>query len=245
MDWHIERLLNRISFFLATVATLSLLHLFFRSSLSCAPSPLHRRTQSQPQALTLTLSPFPRSSCDAASRDVVTPEKRFQKLRSTRAFSRRVQSFSSLFLSLRSLGLLSNASHVLCVSAGAGHEVSALQESGVADVTGVEVVDFPPLVKRADPHNLPFFDGVFDLGFSTGFAAALFPSRFVAEIERTVRRGGATVLAVDGWSTKVGVEGVYKLFQRSSLLEVRNFTLDGSPMTLVVMRNHHNSSENY
>ncbi|KAG0501493.1 hypothetical protein HPP92_001565 [Vanilla planifolia] len=153
MEWHIEQLVNRISLFFAAIATLSLIYLFLRYPLSCAPSALNRRSHSQ--SLTLVHSPFPRSSCDAASRDVVPPEKRFNKLRSTRAFHRRVESFSSVFFSLRSLGLLSNASHVLCVSAGAGHEISALLDSGVVDVTGVELVDFPPLVKRADPHNLP------------------------------------------------------------------------------------------
>ncbi|KAH0468820.1 hypothetical protein IEQ34_002052 [Dendrobium chrysotoxum] len=239
MEDHVERLLNRISLCFAAIATLSLIHLFSRSSFSCDTSLLHRRNQSQ--SLTLTLSPFPSSSCEAASRDIIPPEKRFHKLRSTHAFQRRVQSFSSLFLSLRSLGILSNSSHVLCVSAGAGHEVAALQDSGVVDVTGVEVIDFPPLVKRADPHNLPFFDGVFDLGFSTGFAAALFPRRFVEEIERTVRNAGVTVLAVDGWEPKDGVEHVEKLFKTSSIVEVRNFTLDGSPMTLVVMRKNNNN----
>ncbi|KAK8948468.1 hypothetical protein KSP39_PZI005006 [Platanthera zijinensis] len=79
-----------------------------------------------------------------------------------------------------------------------GYEVVALQDSGVVDVTRVEVIDFPPLVKRADLHNLPFFDEVFDLGFNTGFDAALFPKRFVEEIERTVRRGSVTALAVGG-----------------------------------------------
>ncbi|KAK8918813.1 hypothetical protein KSP39_PZI021406 [Platanthera zijinensis] len=230
MERHIERLLNRISLTFATIATLSLIHLFSRSSLSCAPSPLRHRNQS---SLTLTLSPFPSSSCESASREIISSEKRFLKLRSTHAFRRRVQSFSSVFLSLRSLGLLSNTSHVLCVSVGAGHEVVALQDSGVVDVTGVEVMDFPPLVKRADPHNLPFFDEVFDLGFSTGFDAALFPKRFVEEIERTVRR----------WGAEGGVVDVEKLFQWSSLLEVRKFTLDGSPMTLIVMRKNNNSRQ--
>ncbi|XP_020597826.1 uncharacterized protein LOC110037506 [Phalaenopsis equestris] len=243
MERHIERLLNRISLCFATVATLSLLHLFSRSSFFCAPALLYRRNHVQ--SLTLTLSPFPTSSCETASRDSISPEKRFHKLRSSRAFERRVQSFSSVFRSLRSLGLLSNSSHVLCVSAGAGHEVAALQDSGVADVTGVEVTDFPPLVKRADPHNLPFFDGVFDLGFSTGFSAALFPMRFVEEIERTVRLTGVTALAVDGWGAKEGVEDVEKLFKMSSSVEVKNFTLDGSPMTLIVMRKNNNGTKLY
>lgn len=78
--------------------------------------------------------------------------------------------------------------------------MDALHVAGVGDVTGVDLVDFPPLVRRADPHNLPFFDDAFDLVLSDDPAAltgALFPSRFAAAVERTVRPGGAIALAVD------------------------------------------------
>ncbi|KAK8937074.1 hypothetical protein KSP39_PZI012747 [Platanthera zijinensis] len=110
-----------------------------------------------------------------------------------KAIAKKNPAFQSLAVSL-----------LFCVSVGDGYEVVALQDSSVVDVTGVEVIDFPPLVKRADLHNLPFFDEVFDLGFSTGFDAALFPKRFVEEIERTVRRGGVTALAVGGWGPRMG-----------------------------------------
>ncbi|CAL9124274.1 unnamed protein product [Musa acuminata var. zebrina] len=241
MEKKVERLLNRVSLVFAAIATLALLHLFSHSSLSCAPAPLptaHRaHGRSQPQNPKPARS-SPRSSCDAASREVLTPDKRFAKLRSSRSWRRRADAYAALFSSLRSPTLLSNASHVLCVSAGAGHEVAALQESGVSDVTGVDLVDFPPLVRRADPHNLPFFDDVFDIAFSAGLAGALFPTRFVAELERTVRRGGAVVLAVDRSSSAQEAEGIKALFRRSSLLEARNTTMLGSEMTLFIMKNN-------
>lgn len=114
--------------------------------------------------------------------------------------------------------------------------MEALQDSGVVDVTGVDLIDYPPLVKRADPHNLPFFDNVFDLGFSDGLAGALYPIRFVTELERTVRRGGAVVLLV---ATKVAkVEEVVGLFKMSNLLEVKSVNLDGSDMNLIIMNNN-------
>ncbi|XP_073005387.1 uncharacterized protein [Typha latifolia] len=235
MDGNVRRLLNRISLTFATLATIALFHLFLHSSSYCSPpisSPSHPNHRSQ----TLTLAPFPKSSCDASSRSFLSPEKRFSKLRSSAPYRRRVDSFSSaVFLPLRLISLLSNSSRVLCVFAGAGHEVAALQESGVVDVTGVDLVDFPPLVKRADPHNLPFFDRVFDLGFSTGVEAALFPARFAAEMERTVRRGGVVVVAVQ---RQFQAEGIKALFKRSSVLEVRNVTLEGSEMSLIIMRNN-------
>ncbi|XP_074564427.1 uncharacterized protein LOC141820957 isoform X2 [Curcuma longa] len=221
---NVERLLNRISLVFAAVGTLALLHLFSNSSLSCSPAPVvridrhvARRHRGPMPAQEGDASP--RSSCDVAAREVVTPEKRFAKLRSSRAWRRRADAFAALFATLRDARILSNSTNVLCVSAGAGHEVAALQESGVADVTGVDIIDFFPLVRRADPHNLPFFDNVFDLGFSTGVTEALFPARFVSEMERTVRRGGAIVLAVNRPSSAQEVEEIKALFKRSILLE--------------------------
>ena len=67
---------------------------------------------------------------------------------------------------------------------GADHEVVALSASSV------ELVDLPPLVNRANPHNLAFFDGMFNLTFSTQLDEALFP----AEMERTVGSAGSSIV---------------------------------------------------
>ncbi|KAF8766109.1 hypothetical protein HU200_007604 [Digitaria exilis] len=134
--------------------------------------------------------------------------------------------------------LLGESSRALCVAAGAGLAVDALHAAGVRDVTGVDLVDFPPLVRRADAHNLPFFDGAFDVALCDDPGAvtgALFPSRFAAELERTVRRGGAIVIAVErrfGFSTVAG------LFRKSRVVEVRNATLDGSIVNIVILRSN-------
>ena len=110
----------------------------------------------------------------------------------------------------------------------------AMRELGVSDVTGIDIVDVPPLVRRSDPHNLPFFDGVFDLGFSAGLDWALFPARFVAELERTVIKGGIIVLAFGRFST---AEEVRSLFKRSSLISLSNVTLIGSEMSMIIVKN--------
>ncbi|KAK9089581.1 hypothetical protein Scep_028663 [Stephania cephalantha] len=107
---------------------------------------------------------------------------------------------------------------------------------GLADVTGVELVESPPLVSRADPHNLPFFDGVFDFVFTAHFAEALFPSRFAAEMERVVRVGGACVVVVEECGGE-RVEGVKGSFGRSGFVDVRNVSLIGLKMTRIIMRN--------
>ncbi|KAJ0983441.1 hypothetical protein J5N97_011696 [Dioscorea zingiberensis] len=199
--------------------------------LSPPPPPPPRYANPNPSSL-----PIPRSSCDASLRPALSPARRFSRIQSSRSWRNRVAALSSLFLRLRTAHLLSNSSRILCVFSGAGHEVAALRQSGVIDVTGVDLIDFPPLVSRADPHNLPFFDNVFDLGFSSGLAGALFPARFVGELERTVRKGGAVALVVERCGSEDEVASVKGLFRKSNLVEVSNVTLSGSEMTLIVMR---------
>ncbi|CAA6671902.1 unnamed protein product [Spirodela intermedia] len=201
MEGHVQELLNRITLISAAVATICLFYVFSASSSSCRQ--LDSRHH-EALAMTVARSPFPRSSCEAASRRPLPPEKRWKKLQSTREWRRRV---------------------------------AALRESGVADVTGIDIVDVPPLVRRSDPHNLPFFDGVFDLGFSAGLDGALFPARFVAELERTVRKGGAIVLAFRRCSSEAEVDEVRGLFKRSALIHLSNATLVGSESTIITMRN--------
>ncbi|KAI8530203.1 hypothetical protein RHMOL_Rhmol11G0037300 [Rhododendron molle] len=161
-----------------------------------------------------------------------TLSKKNHRLWSTNKWLKTVQSFSSLFLTLKSLSHLNNHSRVLCVSAGTGHEVRALTQIGVKDVTGVELVDSPPLVSRADPHNPPFFNGVFDLGFSAHLDQALFPSRFAAETERTVKAGGVCVVAVEECG-RDGVRDVAGLFRKSRCVTARGSTAESRQELLV------------
>ncbi|KAG8078169.1 hypothetical protein GUJ93_ZPchr0007g3657 [Zizania palustris] len=231
MDGHVRRLLNRVSIALAAVATAALLQLFRHSSSSCLVG--------SPAYSSLSLTPFPRTSCDAASRRVVDPDARLAKLRSSPRWRRRIAALSTaVFPQLLRIRLLHSSSRVLCLAAGAGQAVDALHVAGVGDATGVDLVDFPPLVRRADPHNLPFFDGAFDMVFSDdplALTGALFPSRFAAEAERTVRHGGAIALAVD---RHIDLSTVASLFKRSHVVEVWNATLDGSAASMVILRNN-------
>lgn len=106
---------------------------------------------------------------------------------------------------------------------------------GVEDVTGVELIDSPPLVKRADPHNLPFFDNVFHLAFSAHLDEALFPGRYVAEMERTVQKEGVCVVVVEQCGDE-DVREVVDLFRKSRFLGAANITLIGLEMTRIVMK---------
>ncbi|OEL25626.1 hypothetical protein BAE44_0013354 [Dichanthelium oligosanthes] len=226
MDRRAQRLVKRISVALAALATLSLLCLLRHASASFFPA-------SPSLTLTLSLAPFPRTACDATSRRVVLPDRRLAKLRTSRRWRRRTAALAtSAFPPLRGLGFLAAPSRVLCLAAGAGHAVDALRAAGVGDVTGTDIVDFPPLVRRADPHHLPFSSAAFDLVFSddpSAISGALFPSRLAAEAERAVRPGGGIALAVD---REIETAAVTALFKRSRIVDVKDVTLDGSQLAM-------------
>ncbi|KAJ6975998.1 hypothetical protein NC653_031736 [Populus alba x Populus x berolinensis] len=113
----------------------------------------------------------------------------------------------------------------------------ALNNMGVSDVTGVEIVDSLPLVKRADPNNLPFFYGVFYLAFSAHLEEALFPLRIVGEMERTVRNGGVCVVAVKECGGEE-VDAIARLFRKCMFVGAENVTLIGMRMTRIIMSCH-------
>lgn len=236
MERGLKTVFNRISAASITVATavLLLLHHHHRHHLPC----------SNPTATTaLPHHRFPRSSCDANHRAHLPHTNHTLKLLSTTTSIRRIADLrDSFFPHLRRLRLLSPTSRVLCVSAGAGHAPAALLADGVPDVTAVDVLDSPPLVRRADPHDLPFFDAAFDLALSEHLQDALFPIRAAAEMERTVRRGGAVVLAVEGWWGGSEVRLVEGLFRRSGFWTAKNVTLSGSPFSVIILRKNGVSS---
>jgi SAM-dependent methyltransferase len=230
IDRHAVRLITRVSIAMVVVATLSLLYLLRHASIYCFPA-------SHQPALTISLAPFPRSSCDAASRRLVPPDHRLAKLRASPRWRRRAASLAtSAFPPLRGLGILAAPSRVLCLAAGAGHAVDAFRAAGTRDAIGVDLVEFPPLVRRADPHHPPFSDGAFDLVFSddpSATSGALFPSRLAREAERAVRRGGGIALALD---REIETAAVATLFKRSRVLDVKDVTLDGSQVRLLIMQ---------
>ncbi|KAG2712297.1 hypothetical protein I3760_04G118700 [Carya illinoinensis] len=225
MDRHIQIFLHRLSFASITIATLTLLLLFLQTPQTCvapnSPPKPHLK--------------FPRSTCDSSPRELVPLDKKNRRLWSSRAWKSQVSSFSHFFTSIRHLGLLHNHSKVLCVSAGAGHEVMALSKVGISDVTGVDLVDSPPLVSRADPHDLPFFDGAFDLVYTGHLEEALFPARFISEMERSVRDNGVCVVVVQECGHEE-VREIADLFRHSFFVGAANVSLIGLRMTRIVMR---------
>jgi len=144
---------------------------------------------------------------------------------------------------LKVRGFLSNDSKALCVGARVGQEVAALKRVGVNDSIGIDLVPYPPLVIEGDFHHQSFDDRSFDLEFSNVFDHALYPWRFVGEIERTLKPGGICVLHVslsrraDKYSANdlYSVDPLKELFKVSELVEVRR--IDGFGLdTEVVFR---------
>uniref|UniRef100_A0ACD5ZZW5 Uncharacterized protein n=1 Tax=Avena sativa TaxID=4498 RepID=A0ACD5ZZW5_AVESA len=172
-----------------------------------------------------------------------TLDPRLRRVWATRDWRRKVDAFARFFEALRAEGLLSDASRALCVGARLGQEVAALRLVGVRDAVGIDLAPAPPLVLRGDFHAQPFGDGVFDFEFSNVFDHALYPDRFAAEIERTLRPGGVAVLHVavhrrgDKYSANdlLDVDGLLGLFRRSEVVRVSKVDAFGLD-TEVVLR---------
>ncbi|KAD2393736.1 hypothetical protein E3N88_40713 [Mikania micrantha] len=139
--------------------------------------------------------------------------------------------------------LLSNSSKALCLGARVGQEVEALKRVGVNDSVGLDLVPYPPNVIKGDFHYQPFDDETFDFEFSNVFDHALYPGKFVGEIQRTLKPGGICVLhvAVSRRSDKYSANDLYsieplkRLFNGSEL--VRSRKIDGFGLdTEVVFR---------
>ncbi|GAV71166.1 Methyltransf_11 domain-containing protein [Cephalotus follicularis] len=226
METHIQNLLNKLSIASTSIATITLILLLLQIPQTCIPPNI---------STTKPHLKFPSSTCDSPllhHHRHLPLSKKNSRLWSSNSWQKQLLSYTHFFTHLK---LLHNHSRVLCVSAGAGHEVMALKNMGLEDVTGVDLVDSLPLVRKADPHNLPFFDGVFDFIFTGHLSEALYPIRFVAEMERTVRSGGVCVVVVAECGDQQVLE-IVGLFRNSSFVGAMNVTLIGMPMTRIIMR---------
>ncbi|XP_022726137.1 uncharacterized protein LOC111282356 [Durio zibethinus] len=172
-----------------------------------------------------------------------TLNPKLRKIWTTRDWDRKIQVFSRFFQELKLQNLLTNSSKSLCIGARVGQEVEALKRVGVSDSIGIDLVPCPPLVLKGDFHNQPFDNETFDFEFSNVFDHALYPEKFVAEIERTLKPDGVCVLHLafskrtDKYSANdlYSVKPLVKLFQRSQLVRVRK--VDGFGLdTEVVFR---------
>ncbi|XP_030458219.2 uncharacterized protein LOC115678883 [Syzygium oleosum] len=166
-----------------------------------------------------------------------------RKIWTTRDWDRKVRVFARFFESLKSRGLLSASSRSLSIGARVGQEVAALKLVGVNDSIGIDLVPRPPLVIEGDFHDQPFPNATFDFEFSNVFDHALYPWKFVGEVERTLKPGGICVLHVtvkhrtDKYSANdlYSLDPLVEMFRESELVETK--TIDGFGLdTEVVFR---------
>ncbi|KAI8528077.1 hypothetical protein RHMOL_Rhmol12G0123300 [Rhododendron molle] len=172
-----------------------------------------------------------------------TLNPKLRKVWTTRDWTRKINVFATFFADLKHENLISANSKALCIGARVGQEVEALKRVGVSDSVGIDLVPYPPLVIRGDFHHQPFDNETFDFEFSNVFDHALYPEKFVGEIERTLKPGGVCVLhvALSRRADKYSANDLYSvgplkaLFRRSELVRVR--TVDGFGLdTEVVFR---------
>ncbi|KAI3982049.1 hypothetical protein MKX01_018955 [Papaver californicum] len=143
-----------------------------------------------------------------------------------------------------------NDSKALCIGARVGQEVAALKRVGVPNSVGIDLVPYPPLVMKGDFHDQPFDNSTFDFEYSNVFDHALYPSKFVREIERTLKPGGICVLHValsrraDKYSANdlFSVAPLVKMFEESQVVRVKNVDGFGLDTEVVFRKNimsHH------
>ncbi|KQJ94902.1 uncharacterized protein LOC100827076 [Brachypodium distachyon] len=181
-----------------------------------------------------------------------TLSPRLRRIWSTRDWHRKVAAFAAVFSRLQSANLLSNTSRALCVGARLGQEVAALRLVGVADSVGIDLAPAPPLVLQGDFHRQPFPDARFDFEFSNVFDHALYPARFAAEIERTLRPGGVAVLHVavhrrgDRYSANdlMDVKGLIGLFGGCEVVEVSKVDAFGLDTEVILRKKMKMTMEN-
>ncbi|PNX97616.1 S-adenosylmethionine-dependent methyltransferase domain-containing protein [Trifolium pratense] len=158
-----------------------------------------------------------------------TLNPKLRKIWTTRDWNRKIPVFAKFFSELSNKNLLTKTSKALCIGARVGQEVEALRRIGVVDSIGMDLVPYPPLVVKGDFHNQPFDNNTFDFEFSNVFDHALYPHKFVAEIERTLKPNGVCVLHValsrraDKYSANdlYSVQPLVELFKNSVLVHVR------------------------
>ncbi|PIA51476.1 hypothetical protein AQUCO_01100368v1 [Aquilegia coerulea] len=172
-----------------------------------------------------------------------TLNPKLREIWTTRDWKRKVEVFGKFFDELRAKKLLSNDSKALCIGARVGQEVAALKGIGVNDSVGIDLVPYPPLVIKGDFHQQPFNNESFDFEFSNVFDHALYPDKFIGEIERTLKPGGICVLhvAISRRSDKYSANDLFsigplkEMFQDSEIVHVRK--VDGFGLdTEVVFR---------
>ena len=94
----------------------------------------------------------------------------------------------------RNINIINNCKNAICLGSRTGQEVVALQELGVNDTKGIDLVEFEPYTQKGDIHNVDFPDNHFDLAFTNIFDHSIYPEKFASEIERILKPNGYLII---------------------------------------------------
>jgi len=126
------------------------------------------------------------------SKKTLDPEKRKKWL--NEEWRLKIDGFKQEFNKLS--GFLTSASKCLCLGARTGQEVIALNELGVDEVIGIDIVPHEPHVITGDIHNLQFEDDTFDFVYTNIIDHSINPKKMVQEIERVLKVNGMFYLQI-------------------------------------------------
>lgn len=91
---------------------------------------------------------------------------------------------------------LTHDKRCLCLGARTGQEVVALNELGLNDVVGIDIVPNKPYVILGDIHNLDFEDNSFDFIYTNIIDHSIDPQKMISEAERVMKVGGIMMIQV-------------------------------------------------
>lgn len=84
----------------------------------------------------------------------------------------------------------------LCLGARTGQEVVALNELGLSDVVGIDIVPHEPHVILGDIHNLEFEDNSFDFVYTNIMDHSVNPQKMISEAERVLKVNGVMMIQI-------------------------------------------------
>mgnify|MGYP003108818852 CR=1 FL=1 len=93
-------------------------------------------------------------------------------------------------------GFLTPEKKCLCLGARVGQEVVALQELGLEDSIGIDIVPHEPYVIEGDIHDLKFDDNTFDFIFTNILDHSIDPQKMINEAERVLKVGGVMLVQI-------------------------------------------------
>lgn len=86
---------------------------------------------------------------------------------------------------------------ILCIGSRYGEEIEALKSLGYDDITGIDLIDFPPYTIKMDMHDLKFENESFDVVYTNSLDHSINLKKTISEILRVCKRPGVIMLDIE------------------------------------------------